>query len=160
MEAGAIPVNFFYDSFSNYRSWTCIGGSVGGDDAWCYVNERFCGDDIITSPETCDDGNSVSGDGCSSVCMIEENSCVNDYLSLDFDQNGVVNSGDLNVMRQYILAAISTFANIQYADMNGDGNITTIDLVLVAKITAEIYFPDICADGRDNNCDGNVDEGC
>ncbi len=30
-----------------------------------------CGDRIVTAPETCDDGNTVSGDGCSSTCLIE-----------------------------------------------------------------------------------------
>lgn len=31
----------------------------------------FCGDSIVTDPETCDDGNFVNGDGCSVVCSIE-----------------------------------------------------------------------------------------
>jgi fibro-slime domain-containing protein len=31
----------------------------------------LCGDDIIVLPESCDDGNTVSGDGCSSTCKIE-----------------------------------------------------------------------------------------
>src|SRR6202142_16981 len=31
----------------------------------------FCGDGIIEGSETCDDGNSVPGDGCSGVCQIE-----------------------------------------------------------------------------------------
>ncbi|MAJ61836.1 MAG: hypothetical protein CBC48_19085 [bacterium TMED88] len=32
----------------------------------------LCGDEIIDPGETCDDGNTQSGDGCSSVCLIEE----------------------------------------------------------------------------------------
>ncbi len=31
----------------------------------------YCGDGIIEPPETCDDGNSTPGDGCSGVCQIE-----------------------------------------------------------------------------------------
>lgn len=31
----------------------------------------LCGNSIIQSPETCDDGNTLSGDGCSSTCQIE-----------------------------------------------------------------------------------------
>jgi fibro-slime domain-containing protein len=37
----------------------------------CVLGPR-CGDNIVqTPPETCDDGNTVSGDGCSSKCEIE-----------------------------------------------------------------------------------------
>ena len=32
----------------------------------------ICGDGRITPPETCDDGNIVSGDGCSATCYIEQ----------------------------------------------------------------------------------------
>jgi len=38
------------------------------------INETvnaICGDGIIDTPETCDDNNTVNGDGCSSVCTIE-----------------------------------------------------------------------------------------
>ncbi|MFZ2152168.1 MAG: DUF4215 domain-containing protein [Minisyncoccia bacterium] len=31
----------------------------------------LCGNSIIQSPETCDDGNTLSGDGCSSTCQTE-----------------------------------------------------------------------------------------
>ena len=31
-----------------------------------------CGDNVVTAPETCDDGNTTSGDGCSATCSVEE----------------------------------------------------------------------------------------
>ena len=34
--------------------------------------ECLCGDGVIHAPETCDDGNTTNGDGCSSICRIEE----------------------------------------------------------------------------------------
>lgn len=34
--------------------------------------ECICGDGVIHAPETCDDGNKTNGDGCSSICRIEE----------------------------------------------------------------------------------------
>ncbi|MCB0369342.1 MAG: DUF4215 domain-containing protein [Bdellovibrionales bacterium] len=34
----------------------------------CY---SICGDSMIVSNETCDDGNVFNGDGCSSTCQIE-----------------------------------------------------------------------------------------
>jgi cysteine-rich repeat protein len=41
-----------------------VSGCVGGGGA-------VCGNDIIESGETCDDGNTASGDGCSSSCAVE-----------------------------------------------------------------------------------------
>lgn len=32
----------------------------------------FCGDRYVATGETCDDGNSVSGDGCSASCQLED----------------------------------------------------------------------------------------
>lgn len=34
-----------------------------------------CGDGVISFPEQCDDSNTTSGDGCSSTCEVEGNSC-------------------------------------------------------------------------------------
>ncbi|TMA30340.1 MAG: DUF4215 domain-containing protein [Deltaproteobacteria bacterium] len=51
-------------------------------DASCHTVEfpvefpvEFCGDEILESNEECDDGNTVSGDGCSSDCRIEGSAC-------------------------------------------------------------------------------------
>ena len=37
----------------------------------CITLSSFCGNDILEPGEECDDGNVVSGDGCSSICLIE-----------------------------------------------------------------------------------------
>ena len=50
------------------NGFTCLGGSPTSKDI-CHAN---CGDGKWTNPpEGCDDGNQVSGDGCSSTCTIE-----------------------------------------------------------------------------------------
>ena len=43
------------------------------------INQYFCGDSLIQWPEQCDDGwPPVSGDGCSSRCMLEVGyNCIN-----------------------------------------------------------------------------------
>ena len=33
----------------------------------------MCGNGVVTTGEECDDGNFVSGDGCSSLCIKESN---------------------------------------------------------------------------------------
>jgi cysteine-rich repeat protein len=39
------------------------------DEGWSVI---VCGDGVIDAPETCDDGNTTPGDGCSSACQVEE----------------------------------------------------------------------------------------
>ena len=41
------------------------GGSTGSTIV------QICGDKTIQSPETCDDGNTANGDGCSNICKVE-----------------------------------------------------------------------------------------
>ena len=36
-----------------------------------FAQAPFCGDQVVTPPETCDDGNSRNGDGCSSTCELD-----------------------------------------------------------------------------------------
>ena len=59
---------------------SCYSGfSVGPSGATC---SAFCGNKAMDSSESCDDGNSVSGDGCSSSCQIESGfSCYNQVLN-------------------------------------------------------------------------------
>ena len=34
---------------------------------------QFCGNGVINAAETCDDGNTTNGDGCSDLCLVEDN---------------------------------------------------------------------------------------
>jgi len=58
----------------------------------------LCGDSIITATETCDDGNTTNGDGCSSTCQIEPgSSCTTASPSVCTKSvcgNGVVEPGE------------------------------------------------------------------
>ena len=52
----------------------CVGPNLcdcprGYTGIWCHL--ETCGDAIAAAPETCDDGNTVSGDGCSDTCALE-----------------------------------------------------------------------------------------
>ncbi|HRY77073.1 MAG TPA: DUF4215 domain-containing protein, partial [Candidatus Paceibacterota bacterium] len=48
-------------------------GLVDLDDSDCapFIQGAICGNGIIESPEACDDGNTLSEDGCSNLCAIE-----------------------------------------------------------------------------------------
>jgi cysteine-rich repeat protein len=75
-------------------------------DDGCYSGEDddegvICGDGYLEGEEECDDGNIVSGDGCSDVCMIEvpEPECGNGVIESeeecdDGEDNGVLCSPD------------------------------------------------------------------
>ncbi len=55
----------FYGTFCDYCSTSCKLTKVYGS---------YCGDGVVDSSyETCDDGNNVNGDGCSSACQTEIN---------------------------------------------------------------------------------------
>lgn len=43
----------------------CEGAAPTGDGGWS------CGDGVVQAPEACDDGNAITGDGCSASCMRE-----------------------------------------------------------------------------------------
>ncbi|HKZ49973.1 MAG TPA: DUF4215 domain-containing protein, partial [Candidatus Nanoarchaeia archaeon] len=74
-----------YDGCSSTCQVEVPGGTVCGNGI-CDVGEsnancpedcllappvNICGNSIIETGETCDDGNTISGDGCSSVCLLE-----------------------------------------------------------------------------------------
>ena len=49
---------------------------VGPEVSWMDVpgSSAVCGDGVVMLPETCDDGNTASGDGCSATCKVEPGS--------------------------------------------------------------------------------------
>jgi cysteine-rich repeat protein len=54
----------------------CDDGTNAGDPGGCDVDcliAALCGDFMISGDEQCDDGNLVSGDGCSEACEVEPN---------------------------------------------------------------------------------------
>ncbi|HTL36808.1 MAG TPA: kelch repeat-containing protein [Kofleriaceae bacterium] len=57
----------------------CTAGALMGacGDGWC--QDVLCGDGKRIGPEVCDDGNQVSGDGCSADCLSKE-TCGNEYV--------------------------------------------------------------------------------
>lgn len=107
----------------------------------------ICGDGITEPPETCDDGNTNDGDGCSSSCQKE--------ASLPGDANGdhsvtIADIGFLDGSDGGIIAEIfdgdgdsvtmvsgGSYPGAPGADANGDGVITAADITA----TLNILFP-------------------
>lgn len=58
----------------------CPTGATIGTDPDC---PRRCGDGVTTAPETCDDGNTMGGDGCSATCTTEATPTAFRFTDLD-----------------------------------------------------------------------------
>jgi|GEM_PF-5242405 len=54
-----------------------VTGDTNGIADIFYTTVRYCGDGTVDADlaEACDDGNELSGDGCSNVCALESPSC-------------------------------------------------------------------------------------
>lgn len=62
------------DTDGTYPSrWRMQGPSIGlfGAEAMASVDVVLCGNEVIDPGETCDDGNLMDGDGCSSTCQAQ-----------------------------------------------------------------------------------------
>ncbi|PIZ43552.1 hypothetical protein COY33_01310 [candidate division WWE3 bacterium CG_4_10_14_0_2_um_filter_42_7] len=70
------------------------GQSCGYCNAVCQnvtVTGPYCGDTLINGGEQCDDGNISDGDGCNSVCFIEEQTpgLISGFKFYDMNANGI-----------------------------------------------------------------------
>jgi len=103
---GGCEVSFShsYDSPGSYTvsAETCYCGLPRGNSDYCAstaisitINSSVCGNNIVEPGETCDDGNTISGDGCSSDCQIEASVCGNGRLEFgETCDDGNTISGD------------------------------------------------------------------
>ncbi len=76
-----------------------IAGVSGGDD----THAPTCGNGVVDPGETCDDGNTNNGDGCSSTCQVENTTVPRVALIVD---NATI-STDLNVVSAIMVTATS-----------------------------------------------------
>ena len=67
---------------NNAGSEACEPPGTSECSEFCTFRGSTCGDGYLTSPEECEDGNRVNGDGCSSACLVE------------FCGDGLVNDAD------------------------------------------------------------------
>jgi len=49
----------------------CANRSADSDSELAKIGQAACGDLLIDSSETCDDGNTIDGDGCNANCQVE-----------------------------------------------------------------------------------------
>jgi cysteine-rich repeat protein len=96
-----------------------------------------CGNSNIEPPETCDDGNQLDGDGCSSTCQVE--------AGIPGDANGdrVVTPDDVGFLAEEIfdgdgdsvtMVSGGAFPGSPGADANGDDVVTAADLTATLEL--------------------------
>lgn len=68
------------------NSVSCINGTCSEEQDRCIPNPPVCGNEQIETGEQCDDGNTVSGDGCSAICQTESYGFISGFKY--FDKNG------------------------------------------------------------------------
>lgn len=152
----------------------CLSDSTSG--ALCYP---ICGNQIVTPPETCDDGNAINTDGCT-YCKITN--CVDNIKNQDETD---VNCGgtvcpkcDVDKICQYNWDCKSGYCNNNKCipspmkcdrpagqsalkgDLNADENINSIDSQLMTNAILGIYtLPQniCCADLNNDNLINAVD---
>ena len=119
-----------------------------GDGVGDACDSQTCGNGILESPEECDDGNTVNGDGCSSTCTLE---CI--PTGNDDNCDGADDNCDGIPDNNYI----PTATNCGFGVCASTGELICVDGTPQDTCIPGTPSPEIC-DGLDNDCDSAVDE--
>lgn len=108
-----------------------------------------CGDDVIEHGEECDDGNTVSGDGCSATCEAE--ACAADDTTCD----GIDDDCDGQTDQDYVSQPTSCGVGACAAT----GATSCVDGAVIDSCQPGTPAAnDTTCDGVDDDCDGSIDE--
>lgn len=103
-----------------------------------------CGNGVIESGETCDDGNAANTDGCSSTCIVETDfSCTGapstcqSYLEFvkalaDTNTDGTVSDNEALVLTLDVAdAPAQPYNTVSQFDIDGDGDVDNTDVTII-----------------------------
>lgn len=125
----------------------CGSTTSGGSEETSVFDSPVCGNSVNESGEKCDDGNSVSGDGCSSSCLIEtgwacrDNSdslslCGPESCSIIYSDTGY-NSSYLTSYINDVITNVSTNNSISCVYLTRGNFITNNRILLKANLSFE-----------------------
>jgi cysteine-rich repeat protein len=99
-------------------------------NAYGYLHDRFiaftgCGDGIVDIAETCDDGGTVDGDGCSATCQIEMGYACSGGSCSDVDECATNNGGCADTCTNTVGGFVCSCGPGYVLDVNGHNCDTT-----------------------------------
>jgi cysteine-rich repeat protein len=109
------------------------------------VGDPVCGDDNVDTGEECDDGNSISGDGCSNTCSFElcGDGVINEGLGEECDDgNNNPDDGCTKCKRDPILAVCGNGA-VEVGEVCDGGLTCSADCSYVKSCGNNIVEPEI-----------------
>ena len=119
LAAGSVQLQFALtsDGGLEFGGWTV--------DALCVVEvvDAYCGDDMVSGNEECDDGNTEPGDGCDASCMMEDPdpSTSGGSESADTSGDGTADEGSASITGA-TGSTFTTTAGDGTDDSTGDAN--------------------------------------
>ncbi|GEM_PF-5965610 len=164
----------------------CTSNSCVGGVCVAVPPAAVCGNGVREGAETCDDGNTVSGDRCSSICLVESNE--NCYDGTDNNGDTFVDCRDIQCLGYDICTnrpagsscfdsrmcasglscntdnvCASTTPATLLGDATCDSRVTLADAILIARVSSRIpgfTIPATCSNGAqvsaDVTCDSRV----
>jgi len=141
-----------------YDNLDIISGLVLGNVYYCvgFNALTVCGDGFIDAPtEQCDDGNTLSGDGCSDACMLECTDVDGDTFGLGCIAGPDCDDNDLMINPGETEGPIGDATCSDFLDNDCDGDIDAGDPGCAAICgNGIIELPETCDDGNIADSDG------
>lgn len=120
------------DSQNDFRFATPLPRN--NNNALGFPPASTCGNGILEGLEQCDDGNNVSGDGCSASCQIEP-------VKGDMNEDSLVTQVDIVLMLNCVFLGLGS-CDPTYTDVNCSGDLSAADVVLeLNKVFLGTAFP-------------------
>jgi cysteine-rich repeat protein len=121
---------------------SCFDGEFVLSHGAC--QQAICGDGIVDAGESCDDGNTNDGDGCSSTCQEELSQCGNSIVEgSEQCDDGNVNDGDeCSNSCAWNPETCSIVTDIHFADHTSTGTTVTMGATVHDSATVACYYPD------------------
>ncbi len=124
------------------------GFAQAGGGGW--TGDAVCGNGTVESPEACDDGNMVGGDGCSSICALETGGGTGGGTSGPVCGNGSIESGeacdDGNTVNGDGCSSVCAVESAPSPSCSPNG--TTIGQMPMATYALTLYEEQACCSGE------------
>lgn len=154
--------------YTNVETESALTGEVNGEKILRFYTTppaQVCGNAVIESPEQCDDGNTINGDGCTAQCEIESPLCGNGTVDPgeQCDDGNLVNGdGCSSQCMTEVPAPICGNSILEGGEQCDDGNIISNDgcsSICLLESTSGQQCGNAIVEGTEQCDDGNLTDG-